>query len=368
MNEFVKQGLVALATMPVAYLLLKLIFRKSIMFTFSFYIVIFILFVSYTSYFKSSVEGWQSLMITLLNITVGFFVFSYLNKILRKPLDEAIEQANELAKGELNVQIEKSMKKNELGILTNSLFNLKTQLLNIISDTNNSMTKFEDLAYQLRKVSENVSSGINEQASSLEEISSTMEEMASNIANNNVNSQRASKYASETQQEIKDVHEAASKSLHAVTSITEQINMISDIALQTNILSLNAAVEAANAGASGKGFSVVAAEVRKLAEKSKEVATSISNEAENSLQMTKYAGERFSDVLPKIQKSTDSIQEISSANLQQNAGVEQINEVMQTLSQKAQGALMISDQMLNNSSDIESEMQKLRNTISYFKV
>nr|WP_321411818.1 methyl-accepting chemotaxis protein [uncultured Carboxylicivirga sp.] len=368
MNEFIKQGIIAIATIPVAYLLLRIIFRKSIMFTFSFYIVLFILFISYTSYFKPLLQGWQSFIVTVINITIGFIVFSYLNKLLRKPLDEAIKQANHLANGEININIEKSELKNELGVLTNSLFNLKSQLMTIITDTHKSINKFEELAKQLKTTSIHVTSGINEQASSLEELSSTMEEMASNIASNNLNSQKASQYASETQEEVIAVHDASMKSLTAVSAIAQQINMITDIAFQTNILSLNAAVEAANAGANGKGFSVVAAEVRKLADKSKEVAASISKEAENSLQLTNFVGDRFEEVVPKIEKSTESIHEISSAGLQQNAGIEQMNEAMQIISQKANGATFVADQMMNNSTDIEDEVKILKKNISYFKV
>nr|WP_321452819.1 methyl-accepting chemotaxis protein [uncultured Carboxylicivirga sp.] len=368
MNEIVKQGLLALATIPLAYLLLRLIFRGSIMFKFSFYTVVLSIFVGFTSYFKFELEGWHELLITLLNVTVGFFVFLRLNKLLRQPLDKAVYQANLLAHGDLHVEIEQIKAKNELGVLSNSLYYLKTQLTTIISNTNQSVLKFENLANQLKVTSEHITSGISEQASSLEEISSTMEEMASNIASNNTNSQRASQYAKETQKEVKVVHEAATKSLKAVSLIADQINMISEIAMQTNILSLNAAVEAANAGNYGKGFSVVATEVRKLADKSRQVANSISSEAENSLELTHFLGERFDDVVPKIQKSTESIHEISAASLQQNVGVEQMNETIQNLSHKAQGATMVADKMLLNSTEIEAEMQNLRETISYFKV
>jgi methyl-accepting chemotaxis protein len=367
MNEFLQQGLISLGALPIAYLLLRLIFKKSIMFRFSLYTVFYVLFVSYTSYFESHLGTLWSIAITVMNIGVGFIVFQHINKILRKPLDKTILQLKELSNGNLAVTTQPDTSSNELGILANSTHTLKTKLLEIMGEISHNAANLSKVSEQLNATSQGISQGTNEQASSLEEISSTMEEMASNISNNTTNARHTATYSIEMANEINEVKEAAQKSLQAVITISEQIQLIKDIAFQTNILSLNAAVEAANAGEHGRGFSVVAAEVKKLADKSKTTAELIERLSNDSLKITQYAGQLFKQVVPKVEKTNALIQEISAASLEQSSGVEQVNGALQGISQGSQQGATISEEMSANAEELTEQANSLKQTISYFR-
>ena len=98
MNEFVRQAIIVVLCAPIAYLILRLIFKKSIMFTFSFYVILYVLYITYMSVLIGKIGGYTMYWVTPLNFAVGALVFAYINKILRKPLEESILKVNELSK------------------------------------------------------------------------------------------------------------------------------------------------------------------------------------------------------------------------------------------------------------------------------
>src|SRR3569623_3406941 len=103
--------------------------------------------------------------------------------------------------------------------------------------------------------------------------------------------------------------------------ISDIIGVIDEIAFQTNLLALNAAAEAARAGEQGRGCAVVAAEVRKLAERSQVAAQDISSVASSSVQLAERAGGLLNQIVPSINKTSDLVQEITAASEEQSSGV-----------------------------------------------
>ncbi|RXI44845.1 chemotaxis protein [Malaciobacter mytili] len=198
----------------------------------------------------------------------------------------------------------------------------------------------------------------NEAAASLEETAAALEEITSTIVNNSENVSKMSSYAQELSSSARNGQSLASKTTVAmdeintqVTAINEAITVIDQIAFQTNILSLNAAVEAATAGEAGKGFAVVAQEVRNLASRSAEAAKEIKELVENA---TSKANEGknisaemisgYDKLLENIDKSTQMISEIASASKEQEAGITQINDAVTQLDQQTQQNAAIATQ------------------------
>ncbi|WP_258237634.1 methyl-accepting chemotaxis protein, partial [Arcobacter sp. CECT 9188] len=194
----------------------------------------------------------------------------------------------------------------------------------------------------------NISS--NEAASSLEETAAALEEITSNIRNNTQNIAKMSNLSTEVTRSSKLGEELANKTTIAMDEINTQVNLVNEaisiidqIAFQTNILSLNAAVEAATAGEAGLGFSVVAQEVRNLASRSAEAAKEIKDivekatiKANEGKEIANSMIEGYKELNTNVSQTIDLISDIQNSSKEQLLGIEQINDAVNTLDQQTQ--------------------------------
>ncbi|XPV69235.1 MAG: cache domain-containing protein [Halarcobacter sp.] len=234
-------------------------------------------------------------------------------------------------------------------ILTSSkqLGSTVSEFLSMIVTTGEKLNNDIDV---LSTSSNKLSSSANEQAASLEETAAAVEEITSIIKSSNEKVERMSILANELNKSSKDGEELASKTTYAmddidkqVKSITDAITVIDQIAFQTNILSLNAAVEAATAGEAGKGFAVVAQEVRNLASRSAEAAKEIKSIVESA---TAKANEGkliandmiggYNELNSKISETIELISDVTTASKEQETGIVQINDVVNSLDRATQ--------------------------------
>jgi methyl-accepting chemotaxis protein len=368
MNEILLSLITSLAAVPIVYILLKIVFKKSIMFKFSLYVVLFMLLVSFLSFLQGHYGQAKTIYISFIDIILGFFLFSHINKILSKPLETAINQVKTISQGDINIDVIQIKSDDELGVLNNSIFQLVNTLKVILTEVNVNVRNLAATSQQLSNAAEQLSHGANEQASSIEEVSATIEQMSSNIEQNNVNAQQTKVKSLEANTKIKNVANRANEAVEANKDISQKITIINEIAFQTNILALNAAVEAARAGDQGKGFAVVAAEVRKLAERSKKAADEIIQLSQKSHELSENAGKVMVDVIPDIENTTRMIQEISLASIEQNKGAGQVNSAIQQLNNVTQKNASASEELASSAEELASQALKLQDTISYFKI
>ncbi|PHO13960.1 chemotaxis protein [Malaciobacter marinus] len=282
------------------------------------------------------------------------------------------------------IEIDKSLVEFKQMNFTHRISNPKGEVaiaLNSLADTINEMlVKNKTNGINLRENSKSLletvtilSTSSNESASNLEETAAALEEITSTIINNSENVAKMSNYAKELSTSAKTGQNLANDTTTAMDEMNEQtqavaeaITVIDQIAFQTNILSLNAAVEAATAGEAGKGFAVVAAEVRNLASRSAEAANEIKRIVENA---TSKANEGksissemikgYDNLLENIRKSTEMINEITTASKEQESGITQINDAVTQLDQQTQKNASVASQ----TNDIAIETEKIATTI-----
>lgn len=280
-------------------------------------------------------------------------------------LNAAVQVAGQIANGDMTVVAPVRSERDALG---KALTAMTTKLRDIIRDVKVAAENVASGSQFMSSGSEELSQGATEQAAAAEQASSSMEEMAANICQNAENARQTELIATKAAQDAHDSGQAVAETVLAIKEIARKVQIIEELARQTRMLSLNATIEAAKAQEFGKGFGVVAAEVRALAERSQSAASEITNLADASVKIAEVAGERLRTLVPDIRKTAELVQEISAATSEQERGTGQINTAIQQLDQVIQQNATASEEMASTSEELASQAEHLQGVIEFFKI
>ncbi len=372
--------------------------------------------------------GTQTLIIfiVLIAIAISSLVTIKLTKAIVIPLNEITNATNALAEGDFSANLTYESK-DEFGKTCNSIQTGFEQLKKVINNTadalgqladgnfafdtdfdfngemkeiqnaagalmekmnvffyeiKTSASQIHDGSAQVANGAQSLAQGATEQASSLQELASSISIISNNVSENAINSKKANdlatmsgEVAKATMNDMKEMLSAMNEISISTENIGKVIKVIDDITFQTNILSLNAAVEAARAGSAGKGFAVVADEVRNLAQKSSESAKEITDLVESTISAVKKGeniaqktSEAFDGLADSINDVVSTVNEIAIATEGQADSIKQITIGVDQISAVVQTNSATSEESAAASEELSAQANTLNNLLEQFKL
>lgn len=303
---------------------------------------------------------------------------------LRKTIEDIGRILGEMADGNMAVDVTKNEAYyiGDFKILSDSLITIRTKLMNLMRDISRVASQVDASAYQVSAGVQTLSQGTMEQSASVAGLVSHVTELSSQISDSAVRCGNASElvdkangYADEADEKMAQLTVATNNIDQSSMQIGSIIKTIEDIAFQTNILALNASVEAGRAGAAGKGFSVVADEVRSLASKSSQAAQNTGVLIRSSMQDVKTGTASTSQAISAMQVINDCIEsiktlmdEIALASVQQSEMITSVEGGIKDISNVVQANTTAAEESAEVSKELSNQANILKNLIGQFRI
>ena len=371
MNETLIFALILfLVILPTGIFVFYLFFKRKVTLIVSYSTAVSTTLIAFLAYYVGK-NGLQTVIWAApLAIIILVITYMIINQKVGKPINYMAGIIKSMSDGNLNTLVDQTFFKydNELGTISKSLSELIEQLGKVVGNVQTTSSMLANVSNELSRNAQDMSHVTSEQAAAFEEVAAAIEQIVSKTEINNSHAEHATKVVNQSVDIIIANNQNVQRTVKSLNSIANKISIINDISFQTNLLSLNAAIEAARAGAAGRGFSVVASEVGKLAERSKVSAMEISQISTESSLLANETGEISANVIPEIRKTADIIREIAMDSKDQQVSASQISSALSQLNSSVQRLSSSSEETAASAEELAGQAGQLLDLVSFFKI
>jgi methyl-accepting chemotaxis protein len=302
---------------------------------------------------------------TLFTLLSGSYIIKHILKLLGGEPEQVAAITKSISKGDLRFQLGKS---SEYHGVMKSVVVMTEKLKGIISGIYHNSYNIASAGKQFSETSQKISVGAINQSSLVEDISARIEIVKQKTGSNLATAIETDKIAMQSMDSMHKIKDQSDLSLLSSNKIADKVQIIDQITFQTKILALNTAVEAARVGDAGNGFQVIADEIQRLAEVSKQAAIEIKRLTDENQNMTGLVRNNVSETMKAIEKTSELVRNIAEASKDQDTNINQISTSVYHLHAVSQENAAVSEEMAESTEELEKQIIELKQMVSYFKV
>jgi methyl-accepting chemotaxis protein len=307
------------------------------------------------------------LLFLLVALTLAGVASWRLTRSLIVPLQRVVAVAERIASGDLRERVLVDGR-DELTRLLQAVDGMAGRIREVMGQVRSEVDGLSSASGHVAATSTSLSQGTSEQASAVEETTASLTQMTASINQTAANARQTEQMAQQGAADTELSGSAVTETAQAMRAIAEKVLLIQEIAYQTNILSLNAAIEAGRAGEHGRGFAVVSTEVRRLAERSQGAAREIASLVTSSVATAERAGGRLGALVPSIRKTADLVQEVALASSEQATSVGHVSRAMGQVSVVTQQNASAAEELAATSQQLASQAASLQRLLGLFQL
>lgn len=305
--------------------------------------------------------------IVLLDLALLLVLAVLLRHLLLEPLNQLLVFSKAASTGDFS-QCLQLKQRDEIGLLADTLQSLAAQVRTVAGHVQQAALQLDNSSQIMTQNAQQVEQDSSAQVISMRQVSQAMTHMLDSAEQNTLHASKTADLANNVTQKAQETGLIMQQTVRAMQSIALKLEVIDEITLQTRLLSLNAAIEAARAEEYGRGFAVVANEVQHLSDSTQVAANEIADLIAHGVESARRAEQNLAELLPDIQQTNNLVADISTASGEQSHHSAQINCSIRDLENGIQRNLALSEQLSNTASQFSKQAKQLLEAAAFFKV
>jgi methyl-accepting chemotaxis protein len=297
---------------------------------------------------------------------VAIFVLLLFRAVVLRGVDRLRASLARVASGDIGAEVT-AEGADEIALLLASLGEMVGRLRTVVAEVQGAGDSVLEVSQGMAASTAALSAGASEQAASTQEAAASVAQIAGQIQLSAESAAQTERIAAETARAAINGGRAVGETVSAMKKIAERISIIDEIAYQTNLLALNASIEAARAGHHGRGFAVVGAEVRRLAERSRVAAKEIGDLSSATVTLAENAGRLLERIVPESQRTATLVARITAAARDQGAGTQQLGRAIEKLDRVTQQNAASAEELSATAEELSAQAEALRQSVGWFR-